>query len=51
MIKVIFCLQYSGDQDDKQWLFEHQHMPATGGKAYMLLEEDIRELSLTDEYR
>lgn len=26
-------------------------MPATGGKAYMLLVEDIRELAETDEYR
>ena len=26
-------------------------MPATGGKAYMLLVEDIRELSQSDEYR
>ena len=34
--------QYSGDQDDKTWLYENHHMPATGGKAYMLLLEDIQ---------
>ncbi|KAK7487797.1 hypothetical protein BaRGS_00020938, partial [Batillaria attramentaria] len=43
--------KYSGDQDDKVWLHEQKLMPATGGKAYMLLVEDIVDLSKTEEYR
>lgn len=50
-IKHPEVFKYSGDQEDKQWLYEHSQMPATGGKAYMLLVEDIRELAETDEYR
>lgn len=47
----IFILQYAGDQDDKQWLYEKMHMPATGGRTYLLMVEDILYLSRTDEYR
>ncbi|XP_005110186.1 uncharacterized protein LOC101855298 [Aplysia californica] len=43
--------KYVGDQEDKLWLYEHNLMPAAGGKAYMLLLEDIEELSRTDEYK
>lgn len=43
--------KYSGDQDDKTWLYEHQHMPATGGKSYLIVLDDVRELALNDEYR
>ncbi|XP_064485018.1 deoxynucleotidyltransferase terminal-interacting protein 1-like [Ornithodoros turicata] len=50
-IKHPEIFKYSGDQEDKQWLYEHNLMPATGGKAYMLLVEDIRELADTEEYR
>ena len=25
--------QYSGDTDDKQWLYEHNLLPITGGKV------------------
>lgn len=50
-IKHPEVFKYSGDQEDKQWLYEHNLMPATGGKAYMLLVDDIRELADTDEYR
>ncbi|XP_022106057.1 deoxynucleotidyltransferase terminal-interacting protein 1-like isoform X2 [Acanthaster planci] len=50
-IKHPDLFKYSGDQDDKQWLYEHHLMPATGGKAYMLLLEDILELANTEEYR
>ncbi|XP_072013150.1 deoxynucleotidyltransferase terminal-interacting protein 1-like isoform X3 [Amphiura filiformis] len=50
-IKHPDLFKYSGDSDDKQWLYEHQLMPATGGKAYMLLLEDIRDLAQSDEYR
>jgi len=48
---VVVWLQYGGDQDDKQWLHEKQHMPATGGRSYLLIVDDIRELAQTDEYR
>ena len=44
-------VQYSGDQDDKQWLYEKHHMPATGGRTYLLIVDDIKELADTDEYR
>lgn len=47
----VYSLQYSGDQDDKQWLFDNHHMPAIGGKAYILLYNDIENLANTDEYR
>lgn len=50
-IKHPEVFKYSGDQEDKQWLYEHNLMPATGGKAYMLLVDDIRELADTEEYR
>lgn len=43
--------KYGGDQDDKTWLYEHQHMPATGGKSYLVILDDVRELALNDEYR
>lgn len=28
-----FTLQYSGDSDDKLWLFEQNELPITGGKV------------------
>ncbi|XP_061196324.1 uncharacterized protein LOC133204586 [Saccostrea echinata] len=50
-IKHPETFKYSGDQDDKVWLYENQHMPATGGKTYMLILEDIRDLALEDDYK
>lgn len=50
-IKHPEIFKYSGDQEDKQWLYDHNLMPATGGKAYMLLVDDIKELAESDEYR
>ncbi|XP_052827854.1 uncharacterized protein LOC106868443 isoform X3 [Octopus bimaculoides] len=50
-IKHPELFKYSGDQDDKQWLFDNHHMPAIGGKAYILLYNDIENLANTDEYR
>ncbi|CAE1324637.1 DNTTIP1 [Acanthosepion pharaonis] len=50
-IKHPELFKYSGDQDDKQWLFDHHHMPAIGGKAYILLYNDIQSLANTEEYR
>ncbi|ESN98814.1 hypothetical protein HELRODRAFT_135237, partial [Helobdella robusta] len=43
--------KYTSDQDDKQWLVENRYMSATGGKTYILILDDIRELAHTDEYR
>ena len=43
--------KYCGDQDDKQWLHDNTLMPSTGGKAYLMISSDIRELAETDEYR
>ena len=43
--------KYNGDQDDKVWLYENHHMPATGGKSYLVVLEDIKELAQTEEYQ
>ncbi|XP_070572423.1 deoxynucleotidyltransferase terminal-interacting protein 1-like isoform X2 [Ptychodera flava] len=43
--------KYAGDQEDKQWLYENGLMPATGGKAFILIVEDMYDLSETDEYK
>ncbi|GFR67990.1 deoxynucleotidyltransferase terminal-interacting protein 1 [Elysia marginata] len=43
--------KYIGDPDDRSWLCEQNLLPAVGGKAYMLILEDIEDLSKTDEYR
>ncbi|GFY63567.1 deoxynucleotidyltransferase terminal-interacting protein 1 [Trichonephila inaurata madagascariensis] len=50
-IKHPEIFKYSGDQEDKQWLYDHNLMPATGGKAYMLIVEDIKNLAESEEYR
>ncbi|XP_014675922.1 PREDICTED: deoxynucleotidyltransferase terminal-interacting protein 1-like [Priapulus caudatus] len=50
-IKHPELFKYSGDADDKVWLCEQKLMPATGGKAYLLIEQDIRDLAETNEYR
>lgn len=50
-VNFLSFYQYSGDQDDKVWLYENQHMPATGGKTYMLILEDIKDLGKEDDYR
>lgn len=44
-------LKYSGDTEDKEWLSRHNLMPPTGGIAYLLLLEDVKELAESDEYR
>ncbi|XP_077996471.1 uncharacterized protein LOC144449770 [Glandiceps talaboti] len=43
--------KYCGDQEDKQWLYENGLMPATGGKAFILIVDDILDLAETDEYK
>uniref|UniRef100_A0A8C5TMG0 Deoxynucleotidyltransferase terminal-interacting protein 1 n=1 Tax=Malurus cyaneus samueli TaxID=2593467 RepID=A0A8C5TMG0_9PASS len=43
---------YAADPQDKHWLTEQQHMRAIGGKmAYLLIEEDIRDLAASEDYR
>lgn len=43
--------RYIGDHDDKHWLHEHGLMPPAGGKAYLIIKEDIENLLESDEYR
>lgn len=43
--------RYIGDQEDKQWLSERGLMPPAGGRAYLLIKEDIEDLIQTDEYK
>lgn len=51
-IKHADLFKYAADAQDKQWLSERQHMRATGGKmAYLLIEDDIQDLSRSDDYK
>uniref|UniRef100_A0A8D3CVD4 Deoxynucleotidyltransferase terminal-interacting protein 1 n=1 Tax=Scophthalmus maximus TaxID=52904 RepID=A0A8D3CVD4_SCOMX len=51
-IKHSDLFKYAADAKDKQWLAERHHMRATGGKmAYLLIEEDIQDLSRSDDYK
>ncbi|NXM36009.1 TDIF1 protein, partial [Oxyruncus cristatus] len=51
-IKHPHLFKYAADPQDKHWLAEQQHMRATGGKmAYLLIEEDIRDLAASEDYR
>ena len=43
--------RYCGDAEDKLWLYEQGLMPSAGGRAFLLLLEDIQHLARTDEYR
>ncbi|RWS03171.1 Deoxynucleotidyltransferase terminal-interacting protein 1-like protein [Dinothrombium tinctorium] len=43
--------RYIGDQEDKQWLHERKLMPLAGGRAYLLIKEDIESLLQSDEYK
>lgn len=44
-------LRYSGDQEDKDWLTSRGLMSPSGGKAYIMILDDIKELSQLDEYK
>lgn len=44
-------VKYSGDTEDKEWLTQNNLMPTTGGKAYLMLLDDIKDLTISDEYR
>ncbi|NXL23324.1 TDIF1 protein, partial [Setophaga kirtlandii] len=51
-IKHPHLFKYAADPQDKHWLTEQQHMRAIGGKmAYLLIEEDIRDLAASEDYR
>lgn len=43
--------RYIGDQEDKTWLSEHGLMPPAGGRAYLLIKQDIEDLIATPEYK
>ncbi|KAJ3643332.1 hypothetical protein Zmor_026051 [Zophobas morio] len=44
-------VRYSGDQEDKEWLLTRNLMPPSGGKAYLMILDDIKELAESDEYK
>lgn len=44
-------VRYSGDQEDKEWLTANNLMSPSGGKAYVMFLEDIRELAQADDYK
>ncbi|XP_041456179.1 deoxynucleotidyltransferase terminal-interacting protein 1-like isoform X2 [Lytechinus variegatus] len=50
-IKHPELFKYAGDQEDKLWLYDNHLMPATGGKAYILLLDDVLHLAETEEYK
>ncbi|KPM10954.1 hypothetical protein QR98_0095190 [Sarcoptes scabiei] len=43
--------RYIGDHEDKEWLHKNRLMPPTGGKAYLLVKDDIIDLINSNEYR
>ncbi|XP_074636394.1 deoxynucleotidyltransferase terminal-interacting protein 1-like isoform X2 [Acropora palmata] len=43
--------KYSGDSDDKLWLYEQNELPITGGKAFLMIANDIRKLAGHEDYR
>ncbi|KAM7435575.1 Deoxynucleotidyltransferase terminal-interacting protein 1 [Porites harrisoni] len=43
--------KYSGDSDDKLWLYEQNELPITGGKAFLMIADDIRKLANHEDYR
>ncbi|KAI5940917.1 Deoxynucleotidyltransferase terminal-interacting protein 1 [Manis javanica] len=51
-IKHPYLFKYAADPQDKHWLVEQHHIWATEGKmACLLIEEDIRDLTASDDYR
>lgn len=43
--------KYVGDQEDKQWLYENGHLPITGGKACLMIKDNIYDLLKRDDYK
>jgi hypothetical protein len=50
MSKPLANFRYSGDQEDKEWLAKNQLMTTTGGKAYLMVLDDILELAQSPDY-
>nr|XP_036856862.1 deoxynucleotidyltransferase terminal-interacting protein 1-like [Manis javanica] len=47
-----YLFKYAADPQDKPWLVEQHHMWSTEGKmAWLLIEEDIQDLTASDDYR
>lgn len=44
-------VRYPGDQEDKEWLASKNLMSPSGGKAYIMVLEDIQELAMMEEYK
>lgn len=42
--------RYIGDMEDRTWLSERGLMPPAGGRAYLIIKEDIEQLIESDEY-
>ena len=42
--------RYIGDMEDKQWLSERGLMPTSGGRAYLLIMQDIDDLLRSADY-
>eukprot|EP00092_Neocalanus_flemingeri_P019429 GFUD01021047.1.p1 GENE.GFUD01021047.1~~GFUD01021047.1.p1 ORF type:complete len:406 (+),score=100.38 GFUD01021047.1:169-1386(+) len=49
-IKHPELFKYSGDQTDKEWLAKANLMATTGGKAYLMVLNDILQLAESPEY-
>lgn len=49
-IKHPELFKYSGDQADKEWLAKANLMATTGGKAYLMVLQDILDLVESPEY-
>ena len=49
-IKHPELFKYSGDQTDKEWLAKANLMATTGGKAYLMVLQDILDLVESPEY-
>jgi len=49
-IKHPELFKYSGDQTDKEWLAKANLMATTGGKAYLMVLQDILDLAESPEY-
>ncbi|CAD5114187.1 DgyrCDS3330 [Dimorphilus gyrociliatus] len=50
-IKHPDIFKYCADSDDKVWLHQQKLMPATGGRAYLVLQEDVDRIVDMDEYK
>ena len=42
--------KYACDGDDKTWLYENKHLPVHGGKAFLMIFDEVENLVKSDEY-